>query len=548
MTDCTKSPFNLTPFYKGQKGDTGASTEEAIAAAAAAQQSAQAAQALVDGFKAGNGSAGIGFQQDGSSRIYPLYTRLKLTKYAEDYVQVTDVSDSEAIQRGIDYLYANGGGRLILTRPTYNLKASKRTDVFSNWGVPVAANTACLILWPGVTLEAEHVDACELICTDPTLTIMYMITPLGQSVRNLTITGGYNPANPNLGAGHCIFTLATAGMAAFRTEDVHFSHIRARNHSSYVIGLQNGFPQGCSIEHVISEDNGADCLDLKARDIVTPSQSCSGNKASHILVRRHGTRVTGSCAIDVRGIWHLSDVTVEQAAAGTGLDCVGVRFRTMTTEAGNYSGIGHRGTLTGFDIQFDPAAPNIDNQGVVIGSVDVKVSNGTVVNGGKGLVVTGNATGVPDGSQVEGMTVIGAKDSAFYLGASTKNTTLLACNSRGSNIGLNNLADGTMVTNFRSIGDTTPKATSSGAVKSEQLLACDFGANWGVTQQGSSTRFTTTAVGVNGADCDYMVQPGGNGAFRIGNAALTPNTGLTVAGYVNLKIGDGTTKRFMIAN
>lgn len=125
MTDCTKSPFNLTPFYKGQKGDTGASTAEAIAAAAAAAESAQQAATVVQTLRSDLASSDKGAKLIGMRQPYAGAADITIADFASLFVDVQQFrsADPTGTTDSTDaFLRAMDTGRIVLFKGRYRIK------------------------------------------------------------------------------------------------------------------------------------------------------------------------------------------------------------------------------------------------------------------------------------------------------------------------------------------------------------------------------------------------------------------------------------------
>ena len=431
---------------------------------------------------------------------------------------------TDKIQEVIDWIQTIGGGTLHMLDGVYPLDASKITDKFSNFGAEVPANTGCLILRPNVSLVGNGRARCGFVAVDPRLTLIYQIAPVNAEVSGMTLQGGWDPSNPNSGAGNGLFTLATAGGVSYATINCIWRDLAIGKVASYALALQNGYPIGCKIDDVIINTIGADGLDLKARDPNNPDDEPYGNSTNNILIVNHGGRVTGSCGIDTRGIWNHKSVHVMDFGGNPVFDYNGVRFRTKDTASAGYPGIANRSTLDGFVVRPRTGAAVKSVVGVISGSDDCHISKGTVVNPSTGVQFTGNSIGNATHNSVTQVSVVGATAYAFEVGVNCDNIELAVCSSRGSAVGFRNNGTHTGMLRCKSIGDATPLSTGGVALATQVIIGSTLGPDSNVTVTGSSGRVSISPVG-DDANITTLIQ--GKGA-----SPVWLNSPLKIASYV----------------
>nr|WP_175800917.1 phage tail fiber protein [Burkholderia anthina] len=489
------------------------------------------------------------FLQAGLGAIYRTFQdKMRDTVSVKDYGAKGDgvTDDTVAIQKAIDYLDSIGGGVLYFPPGVYLVSASRSAEIFSNFGVAVPANTGCIILRNSVSMVGAGRNIVSLVCADPKLTMVYQVTPYKAEVSGITIQGGWLQADPNAGAGHGVFTLATFNGALYRTSHCIWRDLYIKNVGSYGIGLQNGFPIGCRIKDVTIDTIGADGLDLKSRDANNPGATPYGNTTENILVINHGGRITGSCGVDTRGIWnHKSIQVVDFGGGNMSLEYLGVRFRTKANDAGDYLGIANYSTLDGFLIR--PAAGSTALiECIESGSDGCKITNGTTIGGMLGVAILGNAVGAATKTHVSGVTCIGASQYGFRVLSGVVNTVFTACFSEGS--GIAGFRDEGSRTKFNmcNADETVGLSTSSGALPTQVVQGSSFGADsaLSITSQ-IAGRTDVVPVGTS-TDIDVNISPKGAGFVRI-KAAFTSTGDVACIGNVVIKDANGAQRKLMVS-
>lgn len=366
-------------------------------------------------------------------------------------------SDNTArAQAAIDFVAARGGGSVwIYDGDAYELAQSALAETYDNDGAAVPASTGCLVIRQGVSLRCP--GKALFYTTDPTRTVVYMLSPKGQTVEGIDIDGGWTYGVS--AAGHGIFTLSANGDNV--CEDLRFARIRVRHVASYGVGLQNGRPRNVGLEDIYTEYTGADGLDLKSRDNVGGIGEDHGNYLRGIVVRNHGSRVAG---VDMRGVWNVTGLDVSDfGSLNPSHDYYGARFRTKATvESGNPAG--ERSTLSQFFVDCTTAATaGAVATGIYSGSDDVAVSNGLVLGGTYGVSLTGNVNGNPLRNKVVAVTCIGASQYNFLISAGTDGAVLEACVSMNAGVaGYRNAGTNTVMDGI-STGDAAARSTATGS-------------------------------------------------------------------------------------
>ncbi len=372
-------------------------------------------------------------------------------------------ANTTAFQTAIDTLSAMGGGTLHLTPGAhYEVSASTLGEVYFNDEVAVAAASGCVILRGNVSLSCP--SRARIYSTNPTLTVIYPISPIDQIIEGVEVDGGWESGVG--GAGHGIFTLSDG--VSWVTRGIRYRRLHVHSVASYCIGLQNGDPDDVILDDILAEHCGADALDLKSRAGAASSAQSRGNTVSNIVARDYGSRVTGSAGIDMRGTWHASQVTAENFGwRNPALEYFGIRFRTLPTPesgeiAANYS------TLDNYLVDGGAGtAAGANTSGVYSGSPNCTIGAGVVMGCRNNYVLSGNINGSPNYNKLMGTTAIGATENNYLIGASVTGTRIDGAVSVGAGIaGYRNQGDGTVM-NGASIGDAASKSNSVGAQASE---------------------------------------------------------------------------------
>lgn len=478
----------------------------------------QYAEQLVSTVSPGSGTGS--YQQFGYGAIIRTFQdKMRETVSALDFGPYPDgsnpIEQTKTIQRAIDAVYGNGGGAVELGPFSWKVDASTLNETYDNYGVPVAANTGCIILRKGVSLIGQP-GKTKLYTDNKLATPIYMIAPVGNVVHGIEIDGGWNPGEA--GGNNGIFTLGTQGGADISCERVTFSDLYIRNVASYGLALQNGNPKGVNITRIRVDNIGADALDLKARGGLV--SLARGNNVSSVWASRYGQRVDGSSAIDVRGIWNLRGITATDFGGDSTKNYVGIRFRTKPAPSDPQQ-VADKSTLTGFTIIPTPGSAAASINGIECGSDDTHVSNGYVEDCTHGIIYFGNANGSAIRGTITDVTSVNARQYGFRSVAGTQGISFKGC-----------VDVGAVTAGFRIEGDNTNTdactgslSVSSGALPTFRQSGCRFGASWVVTERQNDTSVSVTAKGT-AADIALRLSVKGNSFVGV-NADIRPDSANT---------------------
>lgn len=456
--------------------------------------------------------------------------------YAIDYGDIPDGTDAAAetttIQKAIDAVYAKGGGVVDLGPFHWKVSASRLNETYDNFGVPVLASTACIILRKGVSLVGQY-GKTKIYSDGPTLTLIYLVAPDGNIVSGFELAGAWSQGMQ--GAGHGIFQVGTLGGADISCKSTVLKHLYIHNVGSYGIGLQNGNPEDCHINHIRTDITGADGLDLKSRDesAIPPV----ANTVSHVWVKQPNLRLDGSAGVDIRGVWQASNITVTDFGGDATKSYTGIRFRTKPPVTDPYNKAAARSTLTGFNIMPTPGAAALLISGVECGSDDVHISNGTVEDCHVGVTHNGNEVGSAQRCSVTGVTSINARQYGFRNSVGCDDITYVGCKDIGS-----------VTAGFRIEGGNCTAVGCSGTLSVGTAASSTFiqsggrhGASYVVTERLTDG---VVAVSAKGIAADISLRLSAKGTSFIGvNADIRPDTASTrYLGTNNLPWAGGFTQ------
>lgn len=456
--------------------------------------------------------------------------------YAIDFGNVPDGRDAAkettTIQKAIDYVYANGGGVVDLGPFQWKVSASRLNETYDNYGVPVSASTGCIILRKGVSLVGQY-GITKIYSDNPTLTLIYLVAPDGNVVSGFELAGAWSQGMQ--GAGHGIFQVGTQGGADISCKSTILKHLYIHNVGSYGIGLQNGNPEDCHINHIRTDTTGADGLDLKARDdLAIPPVA---NTVSYVWVKRPNLRLDGSAGVDIRGVWQASNITVTDFGGDATKSYTGIRFRTKPAVTDPYNKAAARSTLTGFNIMPTPGAAALLISGVECGSDDVHISNGTVEDCHVGVAHNGNEVGSAQRCSVTGVTSINARQYGFRNSVGCDDITYVGCKDIGS-----------VAAGFRIEGANCTAVGCSGTLSVGTAASATFiqtggrhGAGYVVTERLTDAAVAVSAKGT-AADISLRLSAKGNSFIGV-NADIRPDTAsMRYLGTNNLPWAGGFTQ------
>lgn len=451
---------------------------------------------------------------------------------------VTD--DTAAIQRAIDRVYAAGGGTVLFPDGDYKVSASTLSETYDNFGAPVLASACAIVQRAGVSLVGSEAKP-RIFTTDNTLLIIAQVAPVGCVLENLEIHAGWSVGQP--GAGHGVFVLGTAGGADISCSDNRWSNLTVHSVASYGIGLQNGCPTRCRLENIEVYNTGADGLDLKARSDVATEPN--GNTVNKVSVRNHGQRVTGSNGVDIRGIWHVSKISITDFGGNAALDYGGIRIRTKPPITDAYNRAGARSVVSEVYVRPTIGASALSIVGVQNGSDDVVITGCVTEDCTYGYHAVGNVNGNPTRGTVTGFIAINSRVYGIYIVTGATDQTLVGCHTIGSlTAGVRNEGTRTRIIGQDSSGETTKISTSGGAVPTEIITGGTLGNEDGLTETSKAAgRVGLEARGASAA-IDIHLEPKGSGVMRFGTH--TANADAPVSGYITIKDTAGTVRKLAV--
>ena len=345
--------------------------------------------------------------------------------YAIDFGAVS--GGTKTIQDAIDYVYADGGGVVDLGPFIWTVGPSSLSEVYDNYGVPIPASDNAIILRKGVSLVGQK-GKTKISCSNPNISVIAVIAPVNNLLSGFELSGG--ATNGNEGAGHGIVQYGTQGGADTSCTGVVFEDLNVHNVGSYAISMSNGNPTNCHIMRCRTHTTGADGIDLKARgNSALPPYA---NTVSDTWVSNYNLRVDGSAGIDIRGIWHLSGISITDFGGNAAKTYTGIRFRTKPPVTDPYNKAAAKSTLTGFTINPAPGAAALNIYGVECGSDDVNISNGTVEDCTISVFHTGNAVGPAVRGTVSNVVSINARQYGFRTLVGNIDIKYIGCTDTGA--------------------------------------------------------------------------------------------------------------------
>ncbi|MCH7372819.1 phage tail protein [Aeromonas sp. MR16] len=404
------------------------------------------------------------------------------------------------IQLAIDFVYASGGGVVYLGPKVYKIAASSLNETFDNFGVAIPASTCGIVLRKGVSLICVK-GHTKLICDDATISIIALIAPNNNHLSGFELQGGFTG---NQGAGHGIVQFGTQGGVDTACTNTTISDVYVHNVGSYGVSFGNGNPTNVHLERIRTDFTGADGLDLKARgDASLPPDS---NSATNIVTSRQGMRVEGSAGIDVRGVWHLKNITAKDFGGNPERSYTGIRFRTKPPVTDPYIKAAAKSTLDGFTIYTKPGIAAASLVGIECGSDDVHIAKGTVDDVHQGVAHNGNAVGAANRSTVTGVTTTNCTIYGFRNLVGNDGITYIGCTDVGSATPFR--MEGT---NMRMIGCTGASiSVASSASPSFSQVGCSFGQST-VSVEGINASNTSVSAKGTAADIALRLVPKGTG-------------------------------------
>lgn len=430
-----------------------------------------------------------------------------LTKrvYAVDFGDLPDgtnpTSETQTIQRAIDYVYSSGGGVVDLGPFTWTIGPSSLTETFDNYGVSIPASDCGIILRKGVSLVGQK-GKTKITSSFAAISLIALVAPDGNLLSGFELAGGWSVGVT--GAGHGIFQFGTAGGVDISCKNTLFEDLYIHNVASYGIGLQNGNPENVHLNRIRTDVTGADGLDLKARgsSAIPPV----GNSATNIHASRFNLRVDGSAGIDMRGVWQPVNITVTDFGGDSTKSYTGIRFRTKPPVTDPYNKAAAKSTLNGFTVIPTPGAAALLLSGVECGSDDVHISNGTVEDCHLGVTHNGNSVGSAQRCSVTGVTSINARQYGFKNSSGCDDIKYIGC----IDIGAASAGFRPEGTNCSLIGCTGTLSSSSGATATLVVSGGRMGDAYPSLERVSSAAVGVIAKGA-AADIQLRLLPKGTG-------------------------------------
>lgn len=464
------------------------------------------------------------------------------TVSAKDFGAVGDgvTDDTAAIQRAIDAVHAAGGGTVFFPDGDYLVSASTLSETYDNFGAPVLASACAIVQRAGVSLVGSDARP-RIFTTDNTLLIIAQVAPVGCTLESLEIHAGWSVGLP--GAGHGVFVLGTESGADISCSDNRYSNLTVHSVASYGIGLQNGCPTRCRLEDIEVYNTGADGLDLKARSDVATEPN--GNTVNNVSVRNHGQRVTGSNGVDIRGIWHVSKISVTDFGGNGAFDYGGVRVRTKPPVGDAYNKAGARSVVSDVYVRPTLSASALSIVGVQNGSDDVLISGCVTEDCTYGYHAVGNVNGNPTRGTVTGFVAINSRIYGLYIVTGATDQTLVGCHTIGSvTAGVRNEGTNTRIIGQDSSGETTKISTSAGATPTEIITGGALGSEYGLTMTSKAAGRVGFEARGSSTNIDIHLEPKGSGVMRFGTH--TTNADAAITGYVTIKDTSGTARKLAV--
>jgi hypothetical protein len=416
---------------------------------------------------------------------------------------VTD--DTDAIQAAIDYADGLGGGVVFFPPGDYLVSASALVESFDNGGAAVDADEACIIQRSQVSLLGSGVGATKITVNDTgALTAIFSISPDGCFVRGMEIDGGWTQVS---GSGHGIIQLQNTGPADEYCRDFSVENVYIHDCASYGIGLQNGDIENTVIRNVRIKTVGADGIDSKQRG---PAQKNHGLTIDAVTVEDFGLRLDDQAGVDCHGRASLSNIHVKTFGR-TGAVTTGIRLRTLSTPS--TEGDNARGSsLTNFIVTGTGTG---DTRGVLSGSPDVTIAQGFVEGVDIGVLLSGNANGVPDRNRIVNVTAADCGTYGFQVGASISYTLYADCVAEACDTGFINAAAFTVYANcFAPNSATAALSVTSTPLSTQTLIGVGLlGTENGITQNAASTQSILQAFG-SATDIDFRIDAKNAGAVE----------------------------------
>jgi len=444
-------------------------------------------------------------------------------------------NDTAAIQAAIDaanavYVASGTGGVVYIPPGEYALDASALTETLWNFGDEVDASDGCLVLRNGVRLVGAGRELTKLLPTSPTLHAILVADGTDAAIEHLSIDSSWSAA----GAGHGILQLTSADDIDTIVENYRVANVFVKNVGSYGVGLENGVFKNCILENIRTYNTGADGIDAKNRDTTGDSLT----QIRNIYIQKPGQRLTDSSGLDMRGIFQVSDVTIIDIGRSGGTALCGVRFRTLGDD--NAVNWAQFSSLSNFFIRaFDTAYAAT---GIIMGSADVSVTGGSIVDCDVGVDVGGNVAGDAHHCTIAAVTVRNAADKGFVVASGTEYVKFVGCTAVDSLVGFRNEGQNTTIAACNADTCTTPLSTAGGAAATQVQSGNKFGDDHASLEYVTAGRVALRARG-DSSNTDIAIEPAGTGKLRFGDYTA-PATGRP--GYLGIKDQSGNARELVV--
>lgn len=470
----------------------------------------------------GLGSQLVGFKAAGGT-ARTVQAKLRDTVSVLDFGAVGDgvADDVVAIQSAIDAVADAGGGTVYLPAGIYSVGPSQLNEtVYSGASGVLAGARGCIVSRAGVNIIGDGPQLTQIKPTSASLTAILMLDIRNLEYRGFTVDSGWVAAD----AGHGFFTQLAASNVDPDVINVTFRDIEVRNVGSYGIGLQDGDMFNVRIINYKAFNTGGDGIDFKAAGPTGINESIIVENA---YVENFGQRVAGSAGVDVRGRVRLTNITVKGVGSAAGATA-GIRFRTGGAPDGRYS------SLTNFYVE-----GNDTNTGVLIGSPDVAVSNGVVMDCATGIELNAAETSLCN-SIVISCPTWGIRISSGGAGRKVVGCTAVSCA-----VGFRDEGTYSVLAGNSAPSSTTAFSASGGAAPTQSLVGNIFATEWLRQVSAGAGILDLQAVG-DATDIDLRISAKGTGTVRFGaHSAIGAET---VTGFITIKDSAGNTRKLAVVS
>jgi len=317
--------------------------------------------------------------------------------------------DRVAIQAAIESVARSGGGTVLFPAGTYLVSRSGRSAV-------------AISLKSNITLQGEGTPSVLKLQDGSGGHLVNVTRETNCAIRKMVLDGNRLRQDS---VGH---VFRSGGVTGLLLEDLEI-----RNAFHYGIGLEAGTNRGVTISKVVIHECGGDGIDIKNKN-----NNNSIVRIVDVTVRRWGLRpgTDSQAGIDCRGPVRLKGIRISDPGS---VDAVGVRMRQGELRDANGLGA-HHSQMDDFDVRMGGGQKRI---GINVVVRDVTLSNGTISNGFRGLVVQdsnfrGSRISVRNCSET-GILINAGESGLTADAAILSNCTITACGGDGIGIEANNV-------------------------------------------------------------------------------------------------------------